>query len=117
MPAKSPSQAVSARLTEDCLACAALARAEHAEAQLAVLQTHRAARKHRKVPDASSSGWLLVQEIRDLLHVSVGDLATRFGLAYSTVLGKAQERPLSPGLREKLQALKREHLAVSTTKP
>jgi len=32
---------------------------------------------------------------------------------YSTVLGKAQETPLSPGLREKVLALKREHLAAS----
>ena len=78
--------------TPACPACAALrARAEQAEAQLAeaqaqlaALQTHRAARKRRKVPDAPSSDWLLVEEIRDLLHVSVGDLATRLGLAYST---------------------------------
>jgi hypothetical protein len=47
-----------------------------------------------------------VEEIRELLHLSVGDLATRLGLAYSTVLGRAQERPLSPDLREKLLALK-----------
>jgi DNA-binding transcriptional regulator YiaG len=123
MPAKSPSQAISARLTDDCPACAASARAEQADArlaeaqaQLAVLQTHRAARKRRKAPDAPSADWVLVEEIRDLLHLSVGDLATRLGLAYSTVLGRAQERPLSPGLREKLQALKREHLAATTAK-
>ena len=34
-----------------------------------------------------------------------------------SVLGGAQERPLSPGLREKLQALKREHLAAMTANP
>jgi DNA-binding transcriptional regulator YiaG len=111
--------------TPDCPACAALrARAEHAEAQLAeaqaqlaALRTHRAARKRRKAPDAPSPDWLLVEEIRELLHLSVGDLAGRLGLAYSTVLGKAQERPLSPGLREKLLALKREHIATSAAKP
>ena len=72
----------------------------------------------KRYPDAPSSDWLLVEEIRDLLHLSVGDLAARLGLAYSTVLGKAQERPLScpPGLREKLHALRREHLAVNGTK-
>jgi DNA-binding transcriptional regulator YiaG len=110
--------------TTDCPACAALrARAEQAEAQLAeahaqlaALQTHRAARKRRKVPDAPSPDWLLMEEIRELLHLSVGDLAERLGLAYSTVLGRAQERPLSPGLREKLLALKREHLATSAAK-
>jgi hypothetical protein len=58
-----------------------------------------------------------VEEIRDLLDLSVGDLAARLGLAYSTVLGRAQERPLSPGLREKLATLKREHLATSPAKP
>jgi DNA-binding transcriptional regulator YiaG len=111
--------------TPDCPACAALrARAEHAEAQLAeaqaqlaALQTHRAARKRRKAPEAPSPDWLLVEEIRDLLHLSVGDLAARLGLAYSTVLDKAQERALSPGLREKLLTLKREHLATSAAKP
>ena len=116
---------MAARSSEACPLCAGLrARAELAEAQLAeaqaqlaAFQTHRAARKRRKVPDAPSADWLLVEEIRALLHVSVGDLATRLGLAYSTVLGKAQERPLSPGLREKLQALKREHLAATTAKP
>jgi hypothetical protein len=45
-------------------------------------------------------------------RVPVGELATRLGLAYSTVLGKAQERPLSPALREKLHALQSEHLAA-----
>jgi DNA-binding transcriptional regulator YiaG len=108
-----------------CPACAALrGRAEQAEAQLAeaqaqlaALQTHRAARKRRKAPDAPSPDWLLVEEIRELLHLSVGDLAARLGLAYSTVLGRAQERPLSPGLRAKLLALKHEHLATSTAKP
>jgi len=54
-----------------------------------------------------------VEEIRGLLNLSVGKLATRLGLAHSTVLGKAQETPLSPGLREKVLALKREHLAAS----
>ena len=110
--------------TTDCPACAGLrARAEHAEAQLAeahaqvaALQTHRAARKRRKVPDAPSPDWLLVEEIRDLLHLSVGDLARRLGLAYSTVLGKAPKRPLSPVLREKLLELKSEHLATSAAK-
>jgi len=111
--------------TPACSTCAALrARAEQAETQLAgaqdqlaAIQTHRADRKRRKVPDAPSADWLLVEEIRALLRVSVGDLATRLGLAYSTVLGKAQERPLSPGLREKLQALKREHPAATAAKP
>jgi DNA-binding transcriptional regulator YiaG len=125
MPAKSPSQAVPARPTDDCPGCAVLrARAEQAEsllaeaqAQLAAIQTHRADRKRRKVPDSPSADWLLVEEIRDLLHLSVGDLAARLGLAYSTVLGRAQERPLSPGLREKLHALKREHLVASAPKP
>jgi DNA-binding transcriptional regulator YiaG len=110
--------------TTDCPACAALrARAEHAEAQLAeaqarlaTLQAHRATRKRRKIPDAPSPDWLLVEEIRELLHLSVGDLAARLGLAYSTVLGKAQERSLSPGLREKLLALKRDHLVTSAAK-
>ena len=47
-----------------------------------------------------------------MLALSVGKLATRLGLNYSTVLGKAQEKPLSPGLRDMLLALKREHLAA-----
>jgi DNA-binding transcriptional regulator YiaG len=116
---------MAARSSDACPACARLrARAERAEAQLAeaqaqlaAIQTHRADRKRRKVPDAPSADWLLVEEIRELLHLSVGDLATRLGLAYSTVLGRAQEKPLSPGLREKLQALKREHLAAIAAKP
>ena len=115
---------MAAQPTEACPACAGLReRAERAEAQLAeaqaqlaALQTHRAARKRRKVPDSPSADWLLVEEIRGLLHLSVGDLAARLGLAYSTVLGKAQERPLSAGLREKLVTLKREHLAATAPK-
>ena len=71
----------------------------------------------RTFPDAPSPDWLLVEEIRELLHLSVGHLAGHLGLAYRTVLGRAQERPLSPGLREKLLALKREHLASSAAKP
>jgi hypothetical protein len=78
--------------------------------------THCAARKQRNAPEAPSPNWLLVEEIRDLLHLSVSDPAARLGLAYSTVLGRAQERPLSPGLREKLLTLKREHLATSAAK-
>jgi DNA-binding transcriptional regulator YiaG len=116
---------MAARSSEACPACAALrARAEQAEAQLAdaqaqltAIQTQRASRKRRKGPDAPSADWLLVEEIRELLHLSVGDLASRLGLAYSTVLGRAQERPLSPGVREKLQALKREHLAATSATP
>ncbi len=111
--------------TDACPACAGLrARAEQAEAQLAeaqaqlaALQTQRASRQRRKRPTSPSSDWLLVEEIRGLLNLSVGELATRLGLAYSTVLGKAQERPLSPGVREKLLALKREHLAARAAKP
>ncbi len=116
---------MAARSTEACPACAGLrARAERAEAQLAeaqaklaALQTQRASRKRRKRPDSPSEDWLLVEEIRGLLNLSVGELATRLGLAYSTVLGKAQETPLSPGLREKVLALKREHLAARAAKP
>jgi DNA-binding transcriptional regulator YiaG len=115
---------MAARPTAACSACAGLrARAELAEAklaeartQLAAIQTQRASRKRRKSPAAPSEDWLLVEEIRGLLNVSVGELATRLGLAYSTVLGKAQERPLSPALREKLHALKREHLAAIAAK-
>lgn len=110
--------------TEACPACAALrARAERAEAQLteaqtqlAAIQTQRASRKRRKSPDSPSEDWLLVEEVRGLLNVSVGELATRLGLVYSTVLGKAQERPLSPRLREELRALKREHLETVAAK-
>lgn len=106
-------------------ACAGLrARAERAEAQLAearaqlaALQTQRASRQRRKRPASPSPDWLLVEEVRGLLTLSVGELATRLGLAYSTVLGKAQETPLSPGLREKLLTLKREHLAARAAKP
>ena len=115
---------MAAQPKEACPACAALrARAELAEtqlaearAQLAAIQTQRASRKRRKSPDSPSEDWLLVEEIRALLNVSVGELATRLGLAYSTVLGKAQERPLSPALREKLHALKREHLEPMAAK-
>lgn len=118
--------------TKACSACAGLrARAEQAEAklaeaqaklaeaqaQLAAIQTQRASRKRRKRPDSPSPDWLLVEEIRGLLNLSVGELATRLGLAFSTVLGKAQEKPLSAGLREKLLALKREHLASTAAKP
>ena len=106
--------------TETCPACAGLrARAEKAEAQLAeaqaqlaAVQTQRASRQRRKRPASPSPDWLLVEEVRSLLTLSVGDLATRLGLNYSTVLGKAQEKPLSPVLRDKLSALKREHLAA-----
>jgi hypothetical protein len=62
-------------------------------------------------------GGRLRDEILGLRNVSVGELATRLGLAYSTVLSKAQETPLSPGLREKVLALKREHLAARAAKP
>ena len=107
-----------------CPACADLrARAEQAEAQLAeaqaklaALQTQRASRKRRKRPASPSPDWLLVEEVRGLLNLSVGELATRLGLAYSTVLGKAQETPLSPGLREKVLTLKHEHLAARAAK-
>ena len=110
---------------EACPACAGLrARAESAEAQLtearaqlAAIQTQRASRKRRKSPAAPSEDWLLVEELRALLNVSVGELATRLGLAYSTVLGKAQETPLSPGLREKLRALKRAQLDAMAVSP
>jgi hypothetical protein len=116
---------MAARPTAACSACAGLrARAELAEAQLAeartqlaAIQTQRASRKRRKSPDSPSTDWLLVEEVRGLLNVSVGELATRLGLAYSTVLGKAQERSLSPALREKLQALKREHLEAMAERP
>ena len=37
----------------------------------------------------------------------VGELAALCGLTTSTVLGKAQETPLSPAVRGKLEALKR----------
>jgi multidrug efflux pump subunit AcrA (membrane-fusion protein) len=112
---------------EACPACAGLrARAEQAEAQLsevqaqlakaqaqlAAIQTQRVSRRRRKRPASPSPDWLLVEEVRGLLALSVGDLATRLGLNYSTVLGKAQEKPLSPGLRDKLLALKREHQAA-----
>ena len=115
---------MAARPKAACSACAGLrARAELAEAkpaeaqaQLAAIHTQRASRKRRKSPAAPSEDWLLVEEIRGLLNVSVGELATRLGLAYSTVLGKAQERPVSPALREKLHALKREHLAAIAAK-
>jgi DNA-binding transcriptional regulator YiaG len=111
--------------TEACPTCAGLrARAEQAEAQLAeaqaqlaAIQTQRASRKRRKRPASPSADWLLIEEIRGLLNLSVGELAARLGLAYSTVLGKAQETPLSPGLRDKLLALKREHLAASAAPP
>ena len=111
--------------TDLCSTCAGLrARAEQAEAQLAeaqaqlaALQTHRASRQRRKRPASPSSDWLLVEEVRGLLTLSVGDLAARLGLAYSTVLGKAQETPLSPGLRDKLLALKREHLTATAARP
>ena len=98
---------------------AELAEAQIAEAraQIAAVQTQRASRKRRKSPDSPSEDWLIVEEIRSLLNVSVGELATRLGLAYSTVLGKAQERPLSPALREKLRALKREHSSATAMKP
>ncbi len=107
-------------VTDACPQCAGLrARAEQAEAQLAealaqlaVLQNRRASRKRRKRPASPSPDWLLVEEIRGLLALSVGELATRLGLNYSTVLGKAQEKPLFSGLRDKLLALKREHLAA-----
>jgi multidrug efflux pump subunit AcrA (membrane-fusion protein) len=106
--------------TDACPQCAGLrTRAEQAEAQLAeaqaqlaAIQTQRASRQRRKRPASPSPDWLLVEEVRGLLNLSVGKLATRLGLAYSTVLGKSQETPLSPGLREKLLALKREHLAA-----
>ncbi len=107
---------------EGCPSCAVLrARAERAEAQLAEAQAQLAAiqkkgasRKRRKQPASPSPDWLLVEDVRGLLNLSVGKLAERLGLAYSTVLGKAQETPLSPGLREKLLALKREHLAAKS---
>ena len=82
------------------------------QAQLAALQNRRASRKRRKRPASPRLDWLLVEEVRGLLALSVGEVATRLGLTYSTVLGKAQEKPLSPGLRDKLLALKREHLAA-----
>ena len=110
---------------EACPACAGLrARAEQAEAQLtetqaklAAFQTQRAPRQRRKRPASASSDWLLVEEVRGLFTLSLGGLAARLGLAYSTDLCKAQETPLSPGLREKLLALKREHLAARAAKP
>jgi multidrug resistance efflux pump len=136
---------VAARRLRACPACVGLrARAEDAEAQLAeanaqlaqaqaqlaeaqaqlgTIQQRRASRnrrnrrKRRKRPASPSTDWVLVEEIRHLLNVSMGELAARLGLAYSTVLGKAQETPLSPGLREKLRALKREHVAAMAVKP
>jgi hypothetical protein len=110
---------------EACPTCAGLrARAELAEAQLAeahaqlaAIQTQRASRKRRKRPASPSPDWLLVEEVRGLLNLSVGELAARLGLAYSTVLGKAQETPLSPALRDKLLALKGKHLAARAAKP
>ncbi len=115
---------MAARSTEACPACAGLReRAERAEAQLAevqaqlaAVQTQRASRKRRKRPAAPSPDWLLVEETRALLNLSVGDLAARLGLAFSTVLGKAQDTPLSPRIREKLLTLKREHVAASAAK-
>ncbi|MEP7124061.1 MAG: hypothetical protein ABJE95_24250 [Byssovorax sp.] len=115
---------MAARSREACPTCAGLReRAERAEAQLsearaqlAAIQTQRASRKRRKRPASPSPDWLLVEETRALLNLSVGDLAARLGLAFSTVLGKAQDRPLSPDLRDKLLTLKREHLAATAPK-
>ncbi len=109
--------------TESCPACAALrARAEQAEAklaeaqaQLAALQKQRASRKRRKIPDAPSPDWLLAEEVRGLLGLTVGELATRCGLKGSAVLGRAQEKPLSGALRAKLLELKQEHLRQHPT--
>jgi DNA-binding transcriptional regulator YiaG len=85
-------------------ACAGLrARAEQAEAQfaeaqaqLAALQAQRAARQRRKRPASPSEDWLLVEEVRGLLNLSVGNLATRLGLAYSTVSARAKRRRYPP---------------------
>ena len=109
---------MAARSAKPCPECAGLrARAEKAEAQLAeaqaqlaALQTRRVSRKRRKDPASPTSDWLLVEEVRALLAVTVGDLATRLGLRYSTVLGKADEKPLSRRVRAQLLALKSEHL-------
>ena len=107
-----------------CPSCADLrARAERAEAQLAeantrlaeanaqltAIQKRRASRKRRKSPAAPSPDWLLVEEVRVLLGVTLGELAQRCGLTTPTVFGKAQELPLSPAVRGKLEALKRAH--------
>ena len=108
------------RSTEACPECAGLrARAEKAEAQLAealaqlaALQSRRVSRKRRKDPASPTSDWLLVEEVRGLLAVTVGELATRLGLKYSTVLGKADKKPLSSRVRAQLLALKSEHLAA-----
>lgn len=102
-----------------CPSCAGLrARAERAEAQLAeakaqlaAIQKRRASRKRRKSPAEPSPDWLLVEDVRMLLGVTLGELAERCGLTTSTVFGKAQELPLSQAVRDKLEALKREHAA------
>jgi hypothetical protein len=102
---------------EECPSCAALrARAERAEAQLAearaqldAIQKRRASRKRRKSPAAPSPDWLLVEEVRGMLGVTVGELAARCGLTTPTVFSKAQDIPLSPALRGKLEALKHAH--------
>ena len=106
-----------ARCSGSAPVCARAEKAEaqlaEAQAQLAAIQTQRASRKRRKHPASPSPDWLLVEEVRGLFALSVGALATRLGLKHSTVLGKAQDTPLSHGVREKLLALKSEHLAAN----
>ena len=105
--------------TEACPACAGL-RARRAGGSSArrgpgPARGHPDATRLPRAPQAprlAEPRLAAVEEVRSLLALSVGKLATRLGLNYSTVLDKAQEKPLSPGLRDKLLALKREHLAA-----
>ncbi len=69
-------------------------------------------RKRRKDPASPSPDWLLVEEVRGLPAVTVGELATRLGPRHSTVLGKADKKPLSGRVRAQLLALKSEHPAA-----
>lgn len=73
-----------------------------AKAQLAAIQTQRASRKRRKQPTSPGPDWLLVEEVRGLLGLTVDELATRLGLKHSTVLGRADGTPLSSRVREKV---------------
>jgi ribosome-binding protein aMBF1 (putative translation factor) len=108
-----------------CPACAVQrARAEQAEAQLAEvraelagIQKRRASRKRRKRPASPSPDWVLVEDVRGVLDLSVGDLAKKVGLKHSTVLGKAQETPLSRRVRAALLKLKTDHLAEAKGQP